>query len=134
MMRKLRRTNLKTNSEKGFLIPLSLVLIVGLSLMAVAVNRLTSQSANSALLDGLSAQAFFAAESGAQYAMNQLLFDVTTTAAADTNCTAVNGDTINFSVNGLQSCSAQISCAITITAGESEHLYLITSSASCGSG
>lgn len=64
--------NLRERS-KGFLMPLAAVLVVGVAMMALAISHMASNSGNSSVQEGLSLQAFYAAESGAQYAMNQLI-------------------------------------------------------------
>jgi len=122
------------SDTRGFLIPLSAIIVVGISILAIAISDMSSQSSQASVTEGVSVQAFYAAESGAYYGMNQLIFDVTDRAIADVNCAAVNGDTINFTTNGLQSCSANIFCILSTVTGNPQSFYTIRSEATCGSG
>lgn len=117
--------------QKGFLIPLALFILVGLLALSMAMSRLTSQSGTSATLEMLSTQAFFAAESGGQYAMHQLFFDAADQATVNNNCDALASPP-NFTAPGLQLCSVQVTCSRTTSAGTG--FYTITSAANCGTG
>lgn len=120
--------------QGGFLIPLAAIIVVGLAVLALAISRISSQTGTAAIQEGVSVQAFYAAESGAQIAMNQLFFNAADRAAVDGNCIAVSGSTINYAVVGLDTCSASISCTQNPDAGNTTSFYVITSAASCGSG
>ena len=109
------------------------ILVVGIAILALAISRMASQSGQSSIIEGISAQAFYAAESGAQYGMNQLMFNVTSRTVSDANCGAL-GTTINFTAAGLSACSATISCSIGTVGGNPESFYTIRSEGSCGSG
>ncbi len=134
MFRKSARLNslMARNRQHGFLMPLAVFIVVGLAFLALAISRISSQATESSFLEGVSIQAFYAAESGAQFGMNQLLFDVTTRAAATTNCTALSGGTtITFNlVPGLEVCSTNVSCPLSSEPG----YFVIRSDANCGSG
>ncbi|ABD80407.1 hypothetical protein [Saccharophagus degradans] len=125
--------NLRERS-KGFLMPLAAVLVVGVAMMALAISHMASNSGNSSVQEGLSLQAFYAAESGAQYAMNQLMFDVTSRTSADANCAALSGTSLNFSAVGLAVCSASLTCSVSNDAANTTSFYSVTSSANCGAG
>lgn len=127
------QTKMRSNS-KGFLMPLAAVLVVGVAMMALAISHMASNSGNSSVQEGLSLQAFYAAESGAQYAMNQLMFDVTSRTSADANCVSLSGASLNFSAIGLAVCSASLSCSVANDAANTTSFYSITSSANCGAG
>lgn len=118
----------------GFLMPLAAVLIVGVAMLALAISHMASHSSNSSVQEGLSLQVFYAAESGAQYGMNQLMFDVNSRTTADANCTALSGYTLNFTAVGLALCSATITCSTANDAGNTTSFYSLTSSANCGAG
>ncbi|PCK08350.1 MAG: MSHA biogenesis protein MshP [Alteromonadaceae bacterium] len=122
----------RRNTQRGFLIPLAAIILVGLAVMAVGIHSLSRQTSTSTVTQGLSVQAFFAAESGGQYALNRLLFDVTDNAVSDANCVAISGTTINFSVPGLRACQAVISCQVSVAVGSTLSFYLIESRGSCG--
>ncbi len=120
--------------HRGFLIPVAAMIVVGIGVLALAMSRIASQSSQASVIEGISAQAFYAAESGAQYGMSVLMFNVTNRATADTNCGTVNGSTLNYTVTGLQACSAQITCTVSTVVGNPQSFYTIRSEASCGSG
>lgn len=103
-------------------------------MLAVAINRIASQMSQSSVVEGISLQAFYAAESGAYYGMNRLMFDVTDRTVADANCTALSGSVLNYTAVGLQVCSATITCTISSVGGSPLSFYSIRSDASCGSG
>ena len=123
-----------TNRQRGFLIPLAAIILVGIAVLALAISRISGHSHITATQEGLSVQAFFAAESGAQFGMNQLFYNVSDRATADGNCAAVSGASINFSVAGLTTCRAALACVRSIDAGDTTSFYLVTSAARCGSG
>ncbi len=122
------------HSSKGFLIPVAAIIVVGIAVLATSITRITSQSSQASITEGIALQAFYAAESGAYYGMNQLMFNVTARAVSDTNCVTLNGSVINFTANGLQSCSATVTCVADTVGGDPRSFYTIRSSATCGSG
>ncbi len=120
--------------SRGFLIPLAAIVVVGIAVLAIAISDMAAQSSQAVVVEGLSVQAFYAAESGAYYGMHQLLFDVSDRAVADANCIALNGSTLNFTALGLQACSSDIFCTTATAAGNPQSFYTIRSEASCGAG
>ena len=121
--------------QQGFLIPLAAIIVVGLGILSLAIARLSSQANESSVLEGLSAQAFYAAESGAYYGLNQLIYDETIRTTVDSNCTGIS-TTLNFSTAGLSSCSTTVSCSCSgacLGSGTVSY-YTINSAASCGAG
>jgi MSHA biogenesis protein MshP len=126
----------KANASKqaGFLMPLTLFILVGLGALALAISRLSSGQFSSAVQETLSVQAFYAAESVAQLAMHHIIFDTQDKAAGDIACTSVNGTTQTFSAVGLNECSARIACAVVENVGDSAGIYRLESAATCGSG
>lgn len=123
--------------NKGFMIPLALFILVSMAALAIAINRMAAQSTSSSTLEGVSLQAFFAAESGAQYAMHFLMFDVTQRSESDNNCSTMPLSVPNFphaSAAGLQACSLSLSCQQDSVSTSSASYYTITSTAECGSG
>jgi MSHA biogenesis protein MshP len=121
-------------TQGGFLMPLALFIVVGLGALAIAIGRLGSGSFSTAVQETLSVQAFYAAESGAQYAMHRLLFDAADSGEVDARCAAINGLNLNFSASGLGACSAQLICTPASNEGDNAGIYRLQSSASCGSG
>ncbi len=120
--------------EDGFLMPLSLFILVGLASLAIAISRLSSGSFHSSVQTSISAQSFYAAESAAQYAMNQLMFNAVSQSEVDTRCTTVSGQSLNFNVAGLKNCSANLICTAVANTGGTAAIFDITSNAQCGGG
>lgn len=114
--------------------PLALFILVGLGALAIAISRLSAGQFSSAVQETLSAQAFYAAESASQVAMNRILFNAADKTSADVNCVAVNGSTINFSAIGLRECSARLACTAVSNAGDTAGIYRIETTATCGGG
>ena len=113
---------------------MAIFIIAGLSVLAISITRLSSQSGFSSFREGVSAQTFYAAESGVQYAMNQVLFGSDTRTQADTACLSVNGEILNFDADGLNQCSVNISCSASNNPTNTISYYSVESYASCGSG
>ena len=120
-------------AQRGFLIPLALVIIVGLSALALSLGKIASMAGVSAIQEGISAQAFYAAESGAQFGMNRLYFPDDTRATVDANCLTFPL-TRSFSVAGLNGCDVTVTCTSTVDAKNLTSFFLLNSSATCGSG
>ncbi|GGY67944.1 hypothetical protein GCM10011613_10200 [Cellvibrio zantedeschiae] len=142
--------NLK--KQQGFLMPLAIFIVVVMGLFALVISRNTIQSATSVTLEAVSTQAFYAAESGAQQGMQTLFFpDASSRQQADTRCAGLN-TTYNFSVAGLNNCSAAVVCSCrfqdntncapvtaanyTSSAAQNKTMsfYTITSTGTCGAG
>lgn len=127
----------RAGGEKGFLIPLAAFILVVISLLAAQMMRTSSQVSVSATQEAISIQAFYAAESGAQAAMSVLFSGNGDRAAVDVNCTNVQPQT--FSVDGLDNCTAAVSCSCVdesnnaCNTAASYSFYTIESSATCGS-
>lgn len=132
--------------------PLAIFIIVVMGIFALVISRNTIQTSTSVALEAVSAQAFYAAESGAQRGMQNLFFpDASSRQQVDARCVGLNA-TYAFNVNGLKNCSAVVTCtcrygdntscspttaanytsvvAIKITTS----YYTIASAAACGSG
>lgn len=125
--------------QSGFLLPIALFLVVGLAALAVGISRFSSQSNSSVFREGISLQAFYAAESGLQWGMNQVLFPSAQRATADTNCAALasadpNQSELQFNVLGLQGCIVDLSCTSTANAGNTASYYTIRSASVCSAG
>lgn len=114
--------------------PLALFILVGLGALALTISRLSSGQFSSAVQETLSVQAFYAAESASQLAMNRILFTATSKADAGLNCASVNGSSVNYSAAGLTDCSAQLACTVVTNTGESAGIYQVESVATCGGG
>ena len=114
--------------------PLALFILVGLGALALTISRLSSGQFSSAVQETLSVQAFYAAESASQVAVNRILFNATSKADADLNCASVNSTSLNYTATGLNDCSAQLSCTIVNNTGETATIYQVETTATCGGG
>ena len=136
--------------------PLAAFIVVTMGLMALTLSRNTAQTSIATTQEGISLQAFYAAESGAQWGANQLFYNVSAELeriVVDDACIKMTGGSnpgdITFTVAGLNGCEAEVRCACsfsdgtgcTATAGADydgsgryQSFYTITSRASCGSG
>lgn len=125
--------------QRGYLIPLAIFILVGLGALALSISRLATQGAVGSAQQAVTAQALYAADSGAQYAMHQLFYVAAggsslSRALVTSNCSATNGDTLSLSTAGLAGCSVTISCSTSIDSGDTTSFFTVNSSASCGSG
>lgn len=135
--------------QRGFLIPLALFIVVVIGFLALVITRTSTQTNAASVQELLSVQTFYAAESGAQKAMQLLFFpDARVRQTVDNRC-ATMSQTYNFGgIVGLQHCSAQVSCLCRYSNGAAcapatatnyaatttvpNSFYTITSIASCG--
>lgn len=120
------------------MLPLAVFLLVVMGALGLTLNRYTSQSAAGIAQEAVSLSAFYAAESGGQYALNQIFYSLTAAplrALTDANCTALSGQTLVLSATGLQGCRVSLSCQVSINLPlDTASFYTISSSAECGSG
>lgn len=123
----------KLKSSSGFLIPLAAIIVVGLAVLALALNKITTQSGTSAINEALSVQTFYAAESGAHFGLNQIFFPNPERAVADVNCTSLS-TTLSLSVPGLSNCQTVINCSLSFDSTNTTSYYNVTSAAQCGGG
>lgn len=131
-----RSVSVMQKSQRGFLIPLAIFIVVVMSFFAIALWRTTVQTTLSGAQELVSIQAFYAAESGAQEAMQVLFFpDASNRMAINGRCTGLNIDTSFNGVAGLNGCTVQASCTCTsCSASDTSSYYAITSTGTCGSG
>ncbi len=131
--------NARPNTQNGFLLPLVMFVLIALGAMALTVARFSGQASLASAQEGISLQAFYAAESGGQYAMNQIYYVASggtpiTASAATTNCVSIQGDVVNYAGPGLANCSATLSCASNVDVGSATTFFVISSNGNCGSG
>lgn len=112
--------------QSGFGMPMVVFILVIMTLLATAIMRLSTTGAISIANEIDANRAFYAAESGAQWAMNQLF----PPAGGGGVCFAAT--TLNFSATGLTGCSANIQCQNSGSFNGSTH-FIVTSSGNCGS-
>lgn len=96
--------------QGGWLMPMAVFIIVVMALFAATMNRIGSQSAISVVQEQLSLQAFYAAESGAQLALNQLLYPLINRVQAEQVCTNIHSSMTQFPAPGMQGCRVTLAC------------------------
>lgn len=116
--------------QRGAGLPVALFIITVLSLLVAGMAQLQESSGRSIGQQILSQRAFYAAESGAQVAVAQVL--------DGGNCSAVSSS-VSFSVSGLNGCQSSLSCGTPVTAdidgdGADETVFTLRSDGQCGTG
>ncbi|MCL7945985.1 hypothetical protein [Marinobacter sp. ATCH36] len=114
--------------QKGAGLPIALFIITVLALLVVGMAQLQESSGQAVSLQIQSQRAFFAAESGAQVAVRNVL--------EGENCSAVEGS-ISFTSSALDGCSASLSCnsvTANIRGPGGDTVFSIASTGQCGSG
>ena len=106
------------NKQQGFLMPVALFIIVVMGGMALMVSKKVSESTASYITAGISTQAFYAAESGAQAGMHELFFADTDRQLVDARCSAMDISQA-LSVQGLKNCTVVVSCSCNYENGNS---------------
>lgn len=124
----------KLRGQAGFLMPLALFVVLAIASQAFVMMKSTGGSYNAAVQEAVSVQSFYAAESGAQYALHKLLFDTNTAAEMTEKCMALGATDLPFSVPGLDSCSAFVRCAVQQLAADEPAIVTLKSAGECGGG
>lgn len=125
--------HLKDQYQRGFLLPLALFILVVMSLLALTISRTATQTSASSIQEFTNVQAFYAAESGAQRGMQNLyLIPYINRATVNGKCSGWS-QTYTFTSNGLNGCTALVSCTFTVDAANVRSFYTIASRGSCGS-
>jgi MSHA biogenesis protein MshP len=121
--------------QRGFLLPLALFILVVMGALALTISRTSIQTQTSSIQELMNVQAFYAGESGAQQGMQELFFhsDIKRLSVND-RCTNLDEKIINFTANGLKTCTAEVDCAFTIDEEGIRSFYTITSIGRCGEG
>ncbi len=112
--------------QAGAGLPVALFIITVLSLIVAGMSQLQESSGKSISLQIQSQRAFFAAESGAQV----VLADIMPADKSDpVSCPASTPVQVPFSASGLGACDASIECS-----DVNSPVLVITSTGVCGSG
>ncbi|XOZ33305.1 hypothetical protein ACMDCT_14005 [Halomonadaceae bacterium KBTZ08] len=115
--------------QRGAGLPVAIFLITVLALIAVAMTQLQQSTGASMGQQILSQRAFYAAESGAQVAVTEVL--------GGGSCSAMTSN-LNFSDGALKGCEAALTCQSVdgdIDGSPAEEtVYTIASEGKCGSG
>jgi MSHA biogenesis protein MshP len=116
--------------QSGIGLPAAIFVITLMAVIAVAVNQLLSQNAQTFEEELNLTRAFYAAESGAGFVMNTVFPPEEYSAYATTaECIATERD-YNFIVDGLNQCSAAVTCT-PVTIGTTTYAT-IQSEGTCG--
>jgi len=122
----------RDKKQKGSLLPVAAFVLIGLSVLSIALMRLSTQSGSTVSQEALSLSAFYGAESGAQWGMGVLFLPEVNRTLTDTRCTTtVNGHSISFSAPGLSACTASLSCAVASNATNTTSYYTLVSTGRC---
>lgn len=111
--------------QKGIGLPATVFIIVILSLIVSAMGDLTESSNIGFGQDYQSMHAFYAAESGAQVALNRVF-------VGGTACGGLSNLNFGSSEEGLGDCSVVLSCSPVTVSGIEYRTFIST--ATCGSG
>jgi len=121
--------HLAIHYQQGIGLPIALFVITVLALLVVGMAQLQQATGQSVSLQIQSQRAFHAAESGAQLAVAGVL--------DGGNCAAIPAS-VNFSVNAIKGCRAELQCSATaslpIPGNGSNRVYTLESSGVCGVG
>lgn len=116
--------------QAGISLPGAIFVITLLALLAVAINALVGQNSRTYEEEINLTRAFYAAESGAGFAMNTLYPPEEFPAYATTAECAAGPRVYSFTVPGLNSCTASVTCS-EVTIGGTNYAT-IESEGSCG--
>ena len=116
--------------QRGIGIPAALFVITLLAIVAVAVNSLVEQNAESYQEELSLTRAFYAAESGAGFALNSI-FPPEEFPQYNGNAECAAGPReYEFTVEGLSECKAVVTCSVDATVSAVEY-YTVKSVATC---
>lgn len=119
------------NGQEGIGLPAAIFVITLMAGIAVAINLLVQQNAESYIEDLNFTRAFYAAESGAGFAMNTI-FPPEEYPAYATTAECVEGPRVyNFTIDGINQCSASVTCGPPIIISGTNYAT-IESTGTCG--
>ena len=122
--------SLKKFRQSGLGLPTAIFIIVIMALISVAVNLLVQQNAQTFEEEMNLTRAFYAAESGAGFAMNRIFPPEEYSTYVNGNCPNAGADTYAFTQDGLNNCSASVTCESVTISGTT--YATITSEGTCG--
>lgn len=126
-----RRENLVTQHlQRGIGIPAALFVITLLGLIAVAITLLQEQNAESYEEEVNLTRAFYAAESGAGFALNSIFPPEEFPQYNSTAECAAGPREYTFTIPGLNECTASVTCSIDATVSSVKY-YTVVSEGSC---
>lgn len=120
--------------QQGIGLPAAIFVITLMAILAVAINLLVVDNTRGFEEELRLTRAFYAAESGAGFAMNARFppeefpqYDSTATCPDNAGSPRV----YEFTTEGLGGCSAEVSCSVDATVDDTEY-YTIRSEGRCG--
>lgn len=117
-------------TQRGIGIPAALFVITLLAILAVAINDLLGQNAQTYEEEISLTRAFYAAESGAGFALNSI-FPPEEFPLYGTNAECAAGPRVyEFTIAGLQECQAAVTCAVDASVDGVDY-YTILSVGTC---
>lgn len=121
--------DIRRRSQHGAGLPVALFVITVLALIVVSIAQLQEGTGQSVSLQIQSQRAFYAAESGAQVGLRDVL--------ENNSCAALQSP-LTFSASGLSGCQAVVSCQTLVADiqgdGVDDTIYVLVSQGACGSG
>lgn len=118
------------NRQAGISLPGAIFVITLLAVLAVAINALVGQSSQTYEEEINLTRAFYAAESGAGFAMNTLYPPEEYPGYSTTAECAAGPRVYSFTVPGLNNCTASVTCSEVTISGT--NYATIESEGSCG--
>lgn len=119
------------HSQLGIGLPAAIFIITILAAIAVAVNQLVGQNSQTFEEEANLTRAFYAAESGAGFAMNGVFppeeYSTYTNVCTGTEVAPI---TYDFTVDGLAGCTAEVYCTVVTNGGN--NYATIQSEGTCG--
>ncbi|NQZ93680.1 MAG: hypothetical protein HRT97_15225 [Moritella sp.] len=117
--------------QQGSMLVIAIFIIVVISLLAASLSRILSSTADSVANEVYSAKAYYAADSGMEYGIYQVLSNGLV-------CAAFPGDDLitGFDTStevGLENCDVEISCQ-TINLPDNSKQYYLISTGTCDGG
>ena len=111
--------------QQGLGLPAAIFVITLLAIIAVAINDLLSQNANTFAEDVSYTRAFYAAESGANFAENHLFPPDDYPGYGAGGACWGGTKTYTFSADGLNQCTAQVTCE-TVTVSATNYFTIVS--------
>jgi MSHA biogenesis protein MshP len=118
------------HGQRGIGIPAALFVITLLAIIAVGINALLAQNAETYEEEINLTRAFYAAESGAGFAMNSIFPPEEFPQYNSTAECAAGPREYTFTIAGLNECKATVTCSLDATVASVEY-YTIVSEGSC---
>lgn len=121
--------------QRGIGLPAAIFVITLMAILAVAISQLVFNNARTFEEETLLTRAFYAAESGAGLGMNALFpaqeFPEYQNGVDSTAICAAGPVEYDFVVDGLNGCTAAVTCTVDTTVDDVEY-YTIVSTGRCG--